>query len=186
MTAKKELEEAQDRTIVSLAAMNGLLLVILFVMTVAVVWLAWQNRRLRKEVEVIVAKQIQDSKKKEKDQDETDSGASSSGINRPAGGGISHMPTATKCEECVIPRKRTSDRRPVDENADPTVSADDEYPRVTTCQRCGEIVNVWTVSDNRNGNRGRKYTKCSNLHFVWLDYVEWHDGVKRTLKKRDS
>lgn len=187
---KDDLEEAQDRTIVSLAAMNGLLLVIVVVMTVIGLWLVWQNRVLRREVEEAKKKQLENSTRSQEIQvelrDETDSGASSSGINVPASRGISHMPTTTRCEECVLPKKRTTSRRPFEKDEDPTISADDQFPRVTTCGICGEVVNVWTVSDNRNGNRGRKFTKCSKMHFAWLDVVEWHGDVKRVTKKRGS
>lgn len=175
--------------------MNGLLLVIVGILLVIMIWVIWQNVVLHREVNQMKKnKEVKDKDSNQGDVEvETGSGASSSGINVPTRGGISHVPVTTDCTECSLPKSRsTSESEVYAVNAsrrrsslDATVSADELFPRVTTCQVCGEIVNVWTVNDNRNGNRGRKYTKCSSMHFVWLDYVHWTADGKKVLKRRN-
>lgn len=66
---------------------------------------------------------------------------------------------------------------------DPTISADETYPRTTKCCDCDERVNIWTTRDDKNGNAGRRYTKCSKGHFNWCDMVFWESG-KKVLRKK--
>lgn len=202
LNAKKDIEDAQDRTIVSLAAMNGLLLVILAVMVVIGLWMCFQNRSLLKEVESLKKKQreLEETKKESEEQKrnagsaesehstKSDTGAASSGLIRVRTGEIHHVPRSTRESEtyCVIHQPRSTNRRPFEfTEADPTVSLDETYPQRTKCRDCDETVNIWVTRDNKNGNAGRRYTKCRKGHFNWCDVVLWEHGQKVLRKKPD-
>lgn len=190
LNADRELEEAQDRTIVSLAALKGLLMCVVVILCVLGGCSWWQNRKLKKEVENLKKEQErlkQSLKEKEDEQQESTSGASSSGIQR-GHHGITHLPGSASCQECVLPVKRPTNRRPVvfdDNQVDPTISSDEHFPSTTSCPDCGERVNIWRVKDNSNGNQGRQYCKCSQKHFNWCDTVNWEYGRKVIMKKRN-
>lgn len=195
LNAKEDWSEDRERMLNSLAAMNGFMMVLVSVLVIICLWMCWQGRGQRKEIEKLkecIAKQ----RKKEKKRDETQSseadersssGASSPGINRATRRGISHLPTTAECEMCELPQQRVTTRRSIESidtrDADPTISGDDFYPATTYCRTCQERVNVWTVHDNKNGNKGRKYCKCSQGHFFWCDWVSWENGVKVLRKK---
>ena len=138
-----------------------------------------QKARRRKRAKV--------EKEQSEQQANSASGASSSGLIRVAPGEISHLPRSTHEAEtyCVIKQQRNlANRRPFEfTDADPTISLDESYPRTTTCPDCNERVNIWITRDNRNGNAGRRYTKCSNKHFHWCDVVLWEHGRKVVRKK---
>lgn len=193
LNALKDLEEAQDRTIVSLAAMNGLLLVLFLIAVVVCLWFWWTKKNLKKETEVLSTevKELKDKLKKSEAEHASTSevegaGSSSSGINRAAFPGASHVPKSTAEAEsyCVLPRPRTTNRRPFSfTDEDPTISSEESFPRTTTCPDCERLVNIWIVKDNKNGNAGRRYTKCTANHFNWCDVVLWEHGRKVTRKK---
>lgn len=190
LNARREIEEAQDRTIISLAAFCGLPLVILAVMMFGVVKLWCRVRGLEKECTKLKS-EIDEMMKKEREQAELNSSdtASSSGIDRSVPAGITHVPRRPECDVCIIPTKRKTDRRPapgeIPRDTDPTISIDEAYPRMTQCPTCGEWINIWSVRTNANGNIGRRYAKCSKEHFMWCDEVIWIQGRKVLRMKQN-